>query len=273
MTVVDVMRRVLREVPEGRVAGFLSVLNDCVTRLSEQYRWPYYVTELTLAYQLTFANLTVTNGATTATVVDGDAGGYFNALHAGKTMTIAGTSYTVSSVTDANTLVISTLSDDTGAGLSGTLPTVVQALPSTFHRMYGRPRRASSVNWNTYVPQYYLMDPWDYVLRGPSSGIWTIELQVALTEDYTVRYIRKPTAATGPGSTVDIDTGLERALFQGVKLAVLMMVEARNEIHLAQLQQRIRHAERDYVMAVQEAKAMAGSVDERVAMNTPWGFN
>jgi hypothetical protein len=276
MLVVDLVERVLRAAPEAGVGGgFVALVNDLVNEIWEGYRWPYYVAELSMGPSLLFDNLTVTNGGSSATVVDGDAGGLLDGLHAGKRMTIEGAGYTVASVTDANTLVLSGLSLDTGAGLGGSLPRVVFPLPSDFGRLYGRPypSSASASLLHEAEEVYWLLeDPRDYVLRGPVSGVYTMELRVLLLEAYTVRYVRRPTAAVGPGSTVDVDGPLEKALFQGVLGHALQRVDARNEVHLAQLQQRIRRADGMYASYLKEAKAVAGSVGEGVRRNRAWGF-
>lgn len=273
MLVVDLVRRLGEEAPEARLAAVVSQVNDLVSRIWEDYRWPFYVTDTSLTASLAFTNLTVSNGAEVATVVDADSDDLFNDLHVGKRMTIAGESYTVGSVTDANTLVLTGLSDDTGTALAGSLPRVVLDLPTTFGRMYGRPTPTSTLNQNLEDPYFGLNDPRDYLLRGPVSGVYTLELRILLTEDHTIRYVRRPTACTGPGSTVDIDTGLEKALYQGLLAALLQGVDARNEIHLAQLQQRIRRADGLYAIYLKEARAVAGTVSERVGKNRSWGFN
>lgn len=272
MLMVDLVQRVLRVDGAVPVRDFLGVLNDQVNQVWEDFRWPYYVTELSVSASLSFDNLTVTNGATTATVVDVDAGGLFHALHVGKQFTIEDVQYTVSSVTDANTLVISTVSEDTGTGLAGSLPRVVYALPSNFGRLYGAPYPSSILNRDVDAPCFYLEDPQDYRITGPSSGIYTLELRTLLTEAYTLRYIRRPTACTGPGSTVDVDSPLEKVIFQGVLGHLLQRVEARNELHLAQLQQRIRRADGLYMQYLREARGVAASVDEGVRRNRSWGF-
>lgn len=273
MLVVDLVKRLTQEEPDARLAGVVSRINDLVARIWEDYRWPYYVTETSMSAALDFANLTVTNGVDTATVVDGDANNFFDALHVGRRFTIAGVSYVVGSITDANTLVLTTLSDDTGTGLAGSLPRVVLQLPTNFGRIYGRPLPTATVNRDLEDPYIGLNDPRDYRLLGPESGLYTIELRVLLTEAYTVRYVRKPTACTGPGSTVDVDGALEKALYQGLLATILQGMDARNEIHLAQLQQRIRRADGLYAIHLKEARAVAGTVSERQGKNRSWGFS
>lgn len=276
MIVSDLLRRLLRELPEAPAADFVATVNDQVQVLWEGARWPYYLTTTTISATHSFSNLSIVNGASTATVSDDDAGGVFHALHAGKHFTIEGVAYTVSSVTDANTLVLSTVYDF-GSGSnpeSGTLPRVVFALPSDFAKMYRRPYRTSpAVGFSTLYPDHFMEDPLDFELTGPVSGVYTMEFRVLMTESYTLEYVRKVTAATGPGSTVDLWDGLDGALYQGLLRIYLRRSPAHDEIRLAQQQQRARLADQEYARRMHEAKGHAGTIRKRTGRNERRAFD
>lgn len=273
MNVSELLERISLEVPRGRFGDFRYRLNDQVHQLwSDHYRWPHYISTVEITATHTFSNLTVTNGATTATVVDADAGGLFDALHVGKSFTVSGDDYTVSSVTDADTLVLSTPITTAGSGLSGSLPRVVYSLGATFSRLYGSPYRTDNPYPYDGVYLDSLEEPRDYHLR-LVSGLWRMEFLRVLTTSYTARFVRVVTAATGPGSTVDVPSILEPCLYQALLAHYLSRVEARNEVELAQLQVRARDAKAEYARLLKSARGVTGSVGQRVALNKPNGFS
>ena len=274
MLVVDALQRVMATDSRIPVGGFTAALNDRMTAMWERACWPQYVERLAISATHSFSNLTITNGASQATVVDSASGGYFDALHVGKTFTIEGVSYTVSSVTDSNTLVLSGLYDFDGGGNpeSGSLPRVRLNFPANFARIYRRPEPSATALRDVGDPDFGLRDPEEYRLVGPVSGVYSLECFCSLQEAYTVQYLRRPTLATGPGSTVDVSTGMERALHQGLLADLLPRVEARNEIDLAQLQARVRRAEGAYGEALQQAIRSSRGLSVREGRNRSWGF-
>ncbi len=264
MLVVDLLRGLLDELPNASVGDFVAQVNRRVEGLWGMRRWEHYVSSASVSATLDFDNLTVTNGVDSATVVDGDAGGLFDALHVGKLFTIEGTTYLVESVTDGNTLVLGAESDDVGAALEGSLPRVVFSLPTTFRMLYGSPFRADYV-------ACVLSDPQEYLVRAPVAGVYVMEFHRLLSHDYVVPFYRAPVPVTGPGDTVDIWSGLEEALRASVLRQYLGKVRAQDELDMAMLQTRRSDAARDFDLAMQRALKQDSSVRQRQARNAP-GF-
>jgi hypothetical protein len=99
--------------------------------------------------------------------------------------------------------------------------------------------------------------------------VWTFEFGVQLSEDYTLPYLRTPVAATGPASAVDVDTELESVLYQDLLRHYLRGMRARDEIELAQLQQRVRAADTEYARTLAKARGVSESAIDRRRQNAP----
>lgn len=247
MNLLTLLTRVLDEVPSAETRGFRQVCNRAVNDLWGMKEWEHYYSETSMTTTHTFTNLTVANGATTATVTDADAGGLFDASHVGKVFTIEDETYTVQSVTSANVLVLSTTSTDTGTGLGGSLPRVVLTLPSAFRRMVKVYLEGDEEN--------YLVDPDDYTLRIPSGGTHTLQLEKVLvgSTDYVVRYFRQPTAVTELNSTVDVSAGMEDALFYALAKKYYQQRPPQTELEMLPWQRRVSEYEASYEQALQRA--------------------
>ncbi len=218
MLLLNLFDRLGREVPGAPMSGFIATVNSEVESIWKVRKWDHFVTEVEFSTAHSFDNLTVTNGVDTATVVDGDAGGLFDALHVAKTMTIGGKTYTVDSVTDANTLVLGALSSDTGTGLAGSLPRVVFSLPNgevvaavtapIFRKMMKVFRQGAEF-------EQVLVDRCEYLLRYPSAGVTVLELHTTLSGDtpYVVRFVRAPVKATVLNDSVDLGELLDECLY------------------------------------------------------------
>lgn len=271
MYVYELLSEILLAVPRAPVGDFRPRVNEYVRRIWESYRWPFYVSQATVSSAHTFSNLsTLPGGSNTTQVTDDGANGYFDDLHVGKTLTIAGTRYTIATVQSSDVVEV-TPELDVDTGLAGSLPRVLYSPGATFSRLYGKPYRSVEVYPDRYMDAYSLEDPRDYVLERVS-GSWRLRFVRVLSEDWIVRWYRLPVDATGPSSTLDLPDDLEGCLYQGLLGHYLQRVDARGELELAQIQVRAREAKKEHERRLKEARKIAGTVGERVAMNKPWGF-
>lgn len=247
MLLLTLMDRVLDEVPEADVSGFVATVNREVRSLWGRRVWSYYQADVSMGVSHSFVNLTLTPGASTTAVVDGDAGGLFDTLHVGKVFTIGGVGYLVQSVTDSNTLTVTGVVVATSPA-AGSLPRVVYSLPSNFRRMVKVFR--SEEEGDT------LRDPDDYALELPtSSGTRLIFARVlAGSVTYTVRYFREPTAVTGLDSTVDVSEAMEDAIFWGLAKLYQQKVAPGDEFAMLPWQRRVSEYERERELAVNRAQ-------------------
>ena len=252
MTLIDLYKRLERNVP-GPKSGFIAEVNRVVGEIWRERKWLHFMAETTFTTTHTFSNLTVTNGSGSATVVDADANGYFDALHDGKTLTIVDQGYTIDSVTDSNTVVIDQESDDTGAGLAGSVPRVVFALPSAASTNF---RQMVKVFKQGYEETDVLLDPDDYILQLPSSGVTTLELQESLfgSTDYVVRYVRAHIEQDGLDDTLDVDDELTDAVYHALEAHYLRMYPPQNELTMLPWQRRVSAADDKYEKALNGAK-------------------
>lgn len=256
MTIVELFQRLVRNVPGAPMTGFLSEVNSEVRRLWRARAWQWWQVEVAMDTTHSFDALAITNGAETATVVDGDAQGLFDALHVGRTFTIEGVGYTVESVTDEDTLVLSTVYDfDGGANPeSGTLPRVVFSLPTTAGLVFSRMVKVFLSGEEELVQ---LHDPRHYTLGLASGGVSRMELRVQLhgATDYVVRYLRRPAEATSLAATLDVSDDLLDALYHGLEGRYLRRTPPKSETEMVSWQRRVSESQTLYEDALKAAKA------------------
>ena len=260
MLLLDLFDRLGREVPGAPMSGFVASVNGEVERLWKVRKWDHFVVEVAMSTTLGFDNLTVTNGVDSATVVDGDAQGLFDALHVGKSMTIGGETYTVASVTDGDTLVLGSESVATGPGVAGSLPRVVFLLPNgevvddvaapVFRKMMKVFRQGEEL----MAP---LEDARDYFLRYPEAGVTVLELRRTLIGDtpYVVRYVRAPVKATGLDSTVDLGETLDECLYWALEYRYRSKRTPVSELDMLPWQRLVSQAQERWAQELRGAKA------------------
>lgn len=256
MTGAELLQRLVRNVPGAPMSGFVAELNEEVRRLWRARAWQWWQVEVAMSTSHSFAALAITNGVDSATVVDGDAQGVFDALHVGRTFTIEGVGYTVASVTDSNTLVLSGLYDFDGGSNpeSGTLPRVAFALPTTAGLVFSRMIRVFLSGDEDLVQLY---DPRHYTLGLAVGGVSRMELRVALygSTDYVVRYLRRPVEVVGLDAEIDVSEDLVDPLYHGLEGRYLRRTEPKSETEMVSWQRRVSESQTLLEETLKAAKA------------------
>lgn len=251
MTVMDLMERIRQNVPGADLSGFLQEVTAEVRRIWRARPWAYYQTEVTVSNTHSFSNLTITNGVSAATVVDADGGGHFHQLHAGRTFTIEGESYTIDTVTDGNTVVLTGLYDFDGGSNpeSGTLARVAWPLPSASGLVFSRMVKIFRER-NEYYCDF--RDPTDYVVTATEVEFITL---LSGDADYVVRYERRPADLVHMASTLDVSEDLEEALYRGLEGRYLRRTPPRGELEMLSWQRRVSESEELYKEAIRHAQS------------------
>lgn len=251
MTGSDLFQRLLQNVPGASMTGFLYEVNAELLRLWMGRAWQYYQAEVSMTTTHSFSNLTITNGAERATVVDSDGGGLFHALHIGKTFTIEDVGYTVYGVTDGDTLELDGLYDFDGGSNpeSGTLPRVAFPLPSSAGLVFAR---MVKIYLDGEEELGAIHDPAQYVVTSQE-----IQLRQILTgaTDYIVRYLRRPAVVSSLATTLDVSADLEEVLYRGLEGRYLRRTVPRSEFEMLGWQRRVSESEQLHEAARKAAAA------------------
>jgi len=255
MTGLDLFERLSRNVPGASMSGFVAEINEEVRNLWRARSWHWWQAEVSFGTTHSFSNLSITNGVDSATVVDGDAQGVFDALHVGRTFTIEGNGYVVASVTDGDTLVLDGLYDFDGGSNpeSGTLGRVVFTLPTTAGLVFARMEKVYLSGDEACT---VLEDPRDYILGLAVAGVSRMEFRVQLSgsTDYVVRYLRRPALVTGLEQVVDVSADLEDGLYHGLEGRYLRRIPPRSELEMVAWQRRVSESDSLRDKAVSAAK-------------------